>query len=583
VALNPNKLMDVSRLREAIHASRRKLEPFRVRHKQALEQYVGVYYSDDGATKPVHVNLMELATNIYERQLVARPPQVLIFTKNEQFKPYSLEYESLLNESLDDGKIHKIFQRSIKAALFSMGIVKVGIEDAGLVEEAGVEFSTTRPYVSNILLDDWVHDMSARSPDEISYCGHRYLMDLDEAKKFKGFSQSVRKELVARRTDGYNESGDERVNTLASGAGGTDAEIHDKVELWEIFLTKERLVVTIGPNEGMKPLRVVEWEGPDNHLGPYHLLWFSEVPGNSMPLAPAMLWSGLHNIVNGLYRKLERQSQRAKVVGLTRGMDTGDAERIRKAGDGEVVAVDNPDSVVEKQFGGIDQRNFAFMLQSKQMFSWLAGNLDALGGLAASSETVGQDKMLNASANQRVSGMQDLVMEFTRDILKSYGYWLWEDPVQTYDVELTFPDLPSVTSQLTPEEREAHSVYEHEVRIEPYSMQYLSPGQRLQSINQIVQGIIIPSLPLLQQQGMGLDMEALLEVYAKYANLPELRDIIINTGAPAQGGGEEPRQSPVTSRQTERISRAGAATPGRNEQEMIQQMMSGSEQQMQGA
>ena len=582
MALNPNKLTDIDRLREAVKASRQKLEPFRVRHKQALEQYVGVYYSDDGATKPVHVNLMELATNIYERQLVARPPQVLVFTKNEQFKPYSIEYESLLNESLDDGKIHKILQRAVKSALFSMGIIKVGIEDNGVVEQDGMEFSVTQPYVSNILLDDWVHDMSARSVEEMSYCGHRYLMDLDEARKFPGFKQSVRKELVARDSSGHNESGDERVNTLASGTSGANTEIHDKVELWEIFLPKERLVVTFGPNEGAKPLRIMEWNGPDNQLGPYHLLWFSEVPGNSMPLAPAMLWQGLYNIVNGLYRKLERQSQRSKIIGMTRGMDTGDAEKIRQTSDGEVVAVDNPDSVIEKQFGGIDQRNFAFMLQSRQMFSWLAGNLDALGGLAASSDTVGQDKMLTASANQRVAGMQDLVLEFTRDIIRGYGYWLWEDPVQTYDVELTFPDLPSVTSQLSPEEREGHSVYEHEVRIEPFSMQYLSPGQRLQSINQIVQGVIIPSLPLLQQQGMGLDMESLLEVYAKYANLPELRDIIISTGTPAEGP-QETRQSPVTSRQSERINRAGPATPGRNEQEMIQQMMSGSEPQMTGA
>ena len=302
MALNPNRLTDIDRLREAVKASRQKLEPFRVRHKQALEQYVGVYYSDDGATKPVHVILMELATNIYERQLVARPPQVLVFTKNEQFKPYSIEYESLLNQGLADGKIHKILQRAVKSALFSMGIIKVGIEDNGVVEQDGVEFSVTQPYISNILLDDWVHDMSARSVEEMSYCGHRYLMDLEEARKFPGFKQSVRKELVARTTTGYNESGDERVNTLASGKSGAATEIHDKVELWEIFLPKERLVVTFGPNEGAKPLRVMEWAGPDNYLGPYHLLWFSEVPGNSMPLAPAMLWQGLHNIVNGLYR-----------------------------------------------------------------------------------------------------------------------------------------------------------------------------------------------------------------------------------------------------------------------------------------
>ena len=104
----------------------------------------------------------------------------------------------------------------------------------------------------------------------------------------------------------------------------------------------------------------------------------------------------------------------------------------------------------------------------------------------------------------------------------------------------------------------------------------------MQSINQIVQSVIIPSLPLMQQQGMGIDMEALLNIYAKYSNLPELNDIV-TTAAEQAPAPDDPRQSPVTSRQTERISRAGEATPGRNEQEMIQQMMSGSEPQMTGA
>jgi len=222
------------------------------------------------------------------------------------------------------------------------------------------------------------------------------------------------------------------------------------------------------------------------------------------------------------------------------------------------------------------------MLQSKQLFSWLAGNVESLDGLGASSETVGQDKMMQASANQRIAGMQDQVMRFTRDIISDYGYWLWTDPMQTYNMELDFPDVPTVQSELTPAERQTHSFYEHELEIEPHSMQYLSPGQRLQSINQIVQSVIIPSLPLMQQQGMGIDMEALLNIYAKYSNLPELNDIV-TTAAEEAPAPDDPRQSPVTSRQTERISRAGEATPGRSEQEMIQQMMSGSEPQMTGA
>ena len=74
--MNPNNSKDMARLHRAMEASRRKMEPFRRRHRESIEQYVGVYYSDDAATKPVHVNLMELAANIYLQNLASKPPRV---------------------------------------------------------------------------------------------------------------------------------------------------------------------------------------------------------------------------------------------------------------------------------------------------------------------------------------------------------------------------------------------------------------------------------------------------------------------------------------------------------------------------
>jgi hypothetical protein len=437
--LNPSKTEDLQRLRRSVEASRRKLEPFRTRHRQAVEQYVGVYYSDDAAQRPVHVNLMELAAQVYERNLSARPPQALVLTRNRELRPVGVKYERMLNEQLIKNRIHTQIQRCVKQALFSVGICKVGVETSGEVEVQGYKFAQTQPYVRSVLLDDWVHDMSARHMEEVAYCGHRYRMRLSEAKKNKQFKKSVRDELRPEENYNFNENGgDERIGTLASGSSRVETALEDTIELWEIWLPHERKLVTLSPMEGQPPLRVVDWDGPDRHLGPFHMLWFNEVDGNTMPLAPAMLWQGLHQIVNGLYRKLERQANRVKHIGVTRGADAGDAERIRQTSDGEIVAVDNPDAVQEKSFGGIDQRNFAFMLQSRDLFSWLAGNLDALGGLGPQSETVGQDKLLFAAANQRIAGMQDKVMEFTRDLIRDFGYHLWQDPLQTYPVTVEF-------------------------------------------------------------------------------------------------------------------------------------------------
>ena len=583
--MNPNKKEHLSRLRDAMRFSRRKLEPFRRRHKEAIEQYVGIDYSEGGSDKPVYLNLMEIAANIYERQLAARPPKVLVFTHSKKLRPYGHKMEQAMNSMLRTFDVHNALRRCVRSALFSMGICKVGTQVIGNYEEEGFDFKKTRPFVANVSLDDWGHDMTAHVHEETDYCGHRYRMSLEQAKNEKSFNKSIRENLTAMDDYNYNESGDERLSTLTQGASQHEGQLEDKIELWEIWLPKERLIVTLGPNEGDKPLKVVEWNGPPNPLGPYHLLYFNEVDGNSMPLAPAMLWRGLHDVSNGLMRKLVREAQRYKVVGLTRGVDSEDAERIRTASDGEIVGVDNPEAIQEKMFGGIDQRNFAFMLQIKQLFSWQAGNLDLMGGLGAQSETATQDQLLHASASQRMSGMQDEVRIFTKKVMRDWGFHLWSDPVESYPIRLNSQPLGPVDTFLTPEERGTHDYLLHEIDVEPHSMQFVSPQERMAKLNQILTGVVIPSLPMMSEQGLGIDYKELLNTYSRYADLPELKDIIVGLedvppGSDEMGPGapERPGMPSSTHRVNERVSRPGASPRGA-EQTLVNTLMGGNPQQ----
>ena len=576
------------RLRTAMTASRRKLEPFRRRHREAVEQFVGVHYSDDGTDRPVHVNLIELAANIYERALIARPPKVTILTRNVQFGPIGRKLEVVINDLLGRFEVHGALTRAVRSALFSVGLVKVGTHVTGTVNVDNYEIDRVQPFVKQILLDDWVHDMSARDWSEVSYLGHRYRMSLAEAVENPAFKKSVREQLWQADFESHNESGDQRIHTLSQGFGMLDTEYDRKVELWEIYLPKLKQVVTLGPVEGEPPLRVVDWEGPDH--GPFHVLSFQEVDGQTMPLSPVSQWRGLHEIVNGLYRKLERQSQRQKTVAVARGEDSEDAETLRQASDGEVVGVNNPDAIQEKRMGGIDQQNFGFMLQSKQLFSWLAGNLDSLGGLGASSETVGQDAMLQASNSRRLSAMQDQVLLFTKKVLSDFGYWVWTDPLETYQAILKEEGMNTIVDTLKPVERESHSFWHHEVDVKPYSMSFQSPGERLSVINQIVQGVVLPSLPMLEQQGMQFNIDKLMELYSRYADLPELMEIVTPVQQlPGQAGqpvlppdapDSETRRSAGGPSHTvnERISRPGATQQGAD-QALVQNLMGGNPQQ----
>lgn len=584
--MNPKNHDHLVRMRRAISHSRGKLQPFRDRHRQAISEYVGVYYSDDGAEKPVHLNFMEMSANIYERQLAARPPKVLVFTHDKSLRPYGVKLELAMNNMLKDYAVHRAIRRCVKSALFSIGIMKVGTQVVGSYEEEGFDFQKSRPYAAHVMTEDWVHDMTASIPEEFDFCGHRYRMDLEDAKDRKDFSKKARENLGAVEGLNFNEQGDERVGAISQGTSRYEGFMTDKVELWEIYLPKEKLIVTVGENEDDPPLKIVDWEGPPNQLGPYHMLWFNEVDGNSMPLAPAMLWRGLHDVANMMFRKLVRESERFKVVGLVRGVDSEDAERIRMASDGDIVGVDNPAAVEERTFGGIDQRNFAFLMQIKQLYSWFAGNLDLLGGLGAHSETLGQDQLLYTSASQRVAGMQDEVRLFTKGVISDFGFHMWDDPIESYPVRINVQPLGPVDTFLGPEERDTHEFMMHNIDIEPFSMQFTSPQERLQKIMNITQNVALPALPMMQQQGLGIDWKELFNTISRYADLPEIKDIIVGLeDVPPQSemmgpGGEEAMQGPQPPQEPRPVQRrgAGGASPEGAEQTLMNTMMGGKQQ-----
>ncbi|MAH51635.1 hypothetical protein CMI37_37810 [Candidatus Pacearchaeota archaeon] len=578
----------IQRLRENMRESRKKLEQYRELHRNAVKQYVGGFYSRTGSDKPRSLNLIELAVNVYERNLAARPPKVNIVTRERNFRPIGKKLEAVINEMLTTTRdIHQVIQSVVKASLFSIGICKVGIRNRGEYSVDGYQLHNLEPYMTQILLDDWVHDMSVRRMSEISFAGHRFQIDLDEAKERKDFDSKVRKNLQPIHSQSFNDSGDERIHTISQGASaGFEESFYEKVELWEVWLPKSKQIVTLTDRDGDSPLKIVDWVGPKK--GPYHWLYFDSVDGQTMPLPPVAQWLGLDATAEGLMRKLDRQAQRAKVVGVARGEDSEDAERIRKTSDGDIVGVQNPDAIQEKMFGGIDQRNFAFMLQIKELFSWRAGNIDALGGLGPQSETLGQDRLLFASANQRVSGMQDAVVDFTKRILEDYAYYVWANPVKEYPATLQIKGLGApIETTLSPSERPLEEFQQHQFNIEPYSMSYSSPHQRLQNATQILQTVLMPMMPLMQQQGLSIDVNAIVAMYSEYGDLPELKDLIVSEGeqimkgaGPAAGGpsggpegGAGPEEAGLP-QQTHRINeRRNVTPPQQGQQEMVAELM----------
>lgn len=583
--------IDYERLCEAIYHDRRDLEHFRVERKDAVRTYVGGHWSADGSPQKVPLNLLSLYTQIVGRSLVPKEPRALMSTFNRKHKPAVSAMESWANREIVKMGLRDTLQRVVVDSLFSIGIMKVALVDPEHSSLWAWDIPAGTPYAERVDLDDFVFDTHARDFREASYIGHRYRVPLASVKDNKRFKPKVREHLHESEDSPYNREGDERVTGMQRTTK-TSVEFEAMVDLWEIYLPRHRVICVIpddqvngaASHEGGafddSVLEVKDWVGPP--CGPYHFLSFGVVPGNAMPKSPLQDLIDLHTVTNELYLKLMRQGERQKDILTVQGQADEDGNRIMQANDGDIIRLDNPDRTKIASFGGPNQNNLQLAIHLKDVFSYMAGNLDAMGGLSPQAKTLGQDRMLAESASRTVADMQETTACFVSKALGALGWYWWHDPFRVMRTEHTVLGLPesSITREVYPMPREGQrqpgklyrdgSWDELELKVDPYSLQYQTPSQRLQAIMGLFERIVAPMAALLQQQGIVPDMSKLLQIIAKYGDLPEIVDILTVQEPPAQpqpggGGGEEPGMPAHTSREYTRHSSSGGAAGRENE------------------
>lgn len=567
---------DKIRLSKAVGYSRERLGPFRDKRLELMKEYVGFHYSSGSGDK-VPINLLELAVNIYLQRLVANSPAVSITTNHMQLRDLCQRFELAANHLVGEIDLASSLENAVTAAMFCMGIVKVGL-NRSQIEVGGVLHDSGQPFADFVSLDDWVHDMTANNFENVQFEGNFYTLTKTEAESI--FPSKVHEKLVFQEQQNLET----RDHDLSEGSASNREEYQPLIRCLDLWLPKENLIVQCQASDDEKEpieeiLNVFEWDGPER--GPYHKLGFGVVENNTLPLAPAMLWRDLHELSNELYRKLGRQASRQKSLLAYQKGEERDAKKILDASDGESIGIDNPNAAQEVNFGGIRQESLAFLLATKDLFTYFAGNLDMLGGLGPQADTLGQDQLLSASASMRIQRMQKNVYRFTEGIVKDLCYWLFTDPYINIPVVKRvkgFDDV-TVTVPFGPEERRENDFVEYNIKIEPYSMQHKTPESKLQGIRTILNEMVIPLIPMMQQQGIGLNLEALFKKIGKLANLTELDEILVYQNPTIQNEpvGEAPPKAQTTTRRYERINRPGATNQGKSQ--ILQQALLGSKPQ----
>lgn len=566
---DPGDTRQVARLRDAEKASFKNLEGFRDRRREFLAQFAGYHYGERGnaARTNVPVNLLELTLHIYGMQLAANEPRVLVTTPHRQLKSQAADLELATTQAIEEVDLGERLWEVVQDALFCMGTLKIGLEADG---ELG-----SRTFVETVDFEDRTFDMTALREQDMSFSGNYYMAFYDEVMDSSEYDRKAKELLTPTEPNERGPEGEDDAASISRGDETSDTdEFRPRIQMLDLWLPDDQLVVTFAAQGGNEVLRVVEWDGPEK--GPYYSLFYQRVPRQIMPLSIAAMSKDLHDLVNELYAKSANQARRQKELTTYTGAAADDAERVVKSPDGETLRVDKGEDINEVKFGGPDAATLALALNAKEMHSWVMGNLDALGGLGPQSETATQDKMLEANASRRIADMQQRTVRYTVGVIEALMWYEWTDPLRERQLARTIPGTSiGITVPWSTDTRRGEYL-SYNFKVEPYSMQYRSPGQKVQAIMEIWNGVIMPGMPLLQAIGAAPDIKALIQILAKLRDLTEIDDII-RFYAPTEGmqpQGSTSGSPSVTHRTNERINTPGTTNKG-NEQ-IMQQLLMGS-------
>lgn len=542
------------RLFNAVEVGYRELRHNRELNYAMVEEYAGPAYVDDGSSPVKYINLMAQAVEAYTMILVGSNPQVYCTAVDPQLKGFATHFNVAMNTLLDEIEIGETLREWVRNAFFSLGVIKVHMADSGeLIAEDDVLMDPGMPFASNVNLDDFVFDASARKWSECKFMGDMYRIPFDELQNGSYFEDAVADLSPSKQLD---ETG-ERVEEIGREDNISDTEFDEMIDLCDIYIPRDGLIYTYAVSDRHtcalkgKPLAVAEYVG--NETGPYKILGFQTVPQKCMPVPPVTQWAPLDRLANNLMRKASNQAKRSKkIVGYT-PQGKADAMRVKQAGDGDLVQMTDPNEVVPMTLGGVDPQVNAFMLQAMELFDRMAGNLSAIMGLGASADSVGQEKLINGAVSRMEQSLQQIVNKAANGVVSELGNLLFADEFKQIPGEVSLPGFPDVTASANwePQDREG-VIGDYKVQLDVYSMNYQGPGERIAVLNQLLSTMYTPMLPLLQQQGGTIDMQELTAKYAEMLNQPVINDIVKFTQPEIspmdQGPQQQQGKAPVTNR-----------------------------------
>jgi hypothetical protein len=551
-----------------------KMKKVRKTSKEMREQFMSHLVAD--TEEIVVINKLQDAVRIWLQNMASGDPRVSIEAKYPQLRAFAANFERATNEHLLEIDLGNTLVEAVTNAFFDVGVLKTGLGEGApeIFELDGEMIDPGRPFTEVIHIDDFVIDMSAKTPDKIDMIGHRYYRP-----------KAWVREMTRQRDKDNEDTGiEDRMESemqpeeKLSGAreGDDDSKIYDMVPIWEIYLPKENKIVNF-VDGSEKPLAIWKWEGPEG--GPYNILGWLYSPGHPLPIPPVSNIYQLHLFLNDMVQKTGRQARNQKSMVLVEQGSEKAGEIIRDNNDNAIAVVPagTLDKVKEVKYGGADPMSQQSVLWAGQVIDVEGGNLTTLGGTGPSAETARGDAMIHENASALIRFFQLGLFKVAKKVLRKHCWWVWTEDIRGFDGEAEIEGTGiTVPWSFTPEEREGDFL-DYNFDIDPNSMVGQTPMEKASAMMEMLNGVVLPNADFWMQLGYMPNIES-IKFICKQRNIPF--DLLFSAMDPAmqeqlmkQAG--DPTSMPPRMKQShtinERISRPGT-TPQGNENVMMQSL-----------
>lgn len=538
-------------LAEQVDLSETRLKPFRRARLMMMREYHGPYYgvrkAGDSETGPTPINCVAWYVNVmlphlFYADVEADVTAVKIADLANPDEEFTAELASAAwNVQADEIDLARSLRIWIMDALIAgTSFIKTGIVASPADDQEGYLHDPGKPFADPISLDDYIIDPFARGRESAMFEGNKFRVP-KSALLDSGLYDSKRIENLSSYAGPRGES------RLAKESVGENLDLQRQteeiVELVELWLPRERVVVTLPAETGATVgfLREEEYIGPER--GPYEDLVFHRLPDNVFGVSPVGIVYDLHCMMNGQARKAGRRAARNKsLVLVDETVNEGEVNTVKDAGDGAIVGVQNKDRYAQVTFGGENEKlyeNIGFLMQQ---FNRIARNPELLGGTAVAEKTLGQSEMLMQSAGSGVQDMRACVESAVNQVGRKLFWYLWVMP-RTIPVQVQKGGV-TVPVQFGPEMREQETG-EYRFKVDLYSRPPGSPEAKYRRTMEWLNQTVIPLVPLAQAQGVAIDVGKLFMDTAKMHGIENAEDYVkqMPPPPPVMPGQEVPGQT----------------------------------------